>query len=231
MPAIAAWHALFLGPIYVSCMMSSWMVHAHLAKPYASPPYRGGCLLHSWHGTGASEVLPVYGTWPVTSWKEDPTAVQAMARGLRAPVQRRRWIALTASGALFHSLILLSVSRPQSYSPQVLLCQTLRYSPVWHQVSLFPCPVIPFPPIPSPRTICLLQSMFWVLRSAWQAAQGWHIPPDPNGRAPELPLGVGSNLRECCSHPAYLHSLPQLQNRRCWHALTTDSTDFARFFF
>lgn len=92
-------------------------------------------------GMGASEVLPVYGRWPVTSWSEYPTAVHAMARGLRSPIRGRGWTALTTSAAVFHSSTLLGVSRAKSYGPQVLLCHTLRYSSVWHQVSLFlSCP-------------------------------------------------------------------------------------------
>lgn len=38
------------------------MTHTHLAKPLALPHYKGGWLLSSLPGMGASEVLPVSGT-------------------------------------------------------------------------------------------------------------------------------------------------------------------------
>lgn len=165
-------------------------------------------------GTGASEVLAVYGTWPIASWNKYPTAVYAMARGLCTPICGRRWIVLTTSAAVFDSSTLLGVSRPQSYGPQVLLCQMRGILLCDTKLSLFLCPVIPLLPFLSPRIIQLLQSTFWVPRGADRQPKGGTSLQMPMGGLQDLLQDAGSNLRDCCSHPVYLPALPCLQDQR-----------------
>lgn len=159
-----------------------------------------------------------------------------MARGLCAPMLGRRWIALTTSAALFHSSTLLGVLRAQSYSPQVLLCQMLRYSPVWHQVSLFLCSVIPLLPFPSPRIIHLLQSTFWVLRGAGRQPKGGMSLWTPMGGLQDLPQGSnlrGEEIQPCVSACPVMTAGSEVLPACPQHSSDghTDSTDFVSLFF
>lgn len=89
------------------------------------------------------------------------------------------WIALTVSPALFHSSTLLRVLRAQSCSPQVSVCLMLKYSLVWHQASVFLCLEIVLLPFPRLRIICLLHSMFQMLKG-----MGRQDPAEASGRPP-----------------------------------------------
>uniref|UniRef100_A0A8D2PJ95 CN hydrolase domain-containing protein n=1 Tax=Zosterops lateralis melanops TaxID=1220523 RepID=A0A8D2PJ95_ZOSLA len=78
-----------------------------------------------------------------------------------------------------HSSTLLRVLRAQSCCPQVPVCLMLKYLLVWHEASVFLYPEIALLPSPRLMIICLLQSMFQVLKGT-----GRHVPAEADGRPP-----------------------------------------------